>query len=193
MNGSFSPRYAKRKRWRVSVPLLYAICDTIPRGATVLDVGAGLGRYVAALRERGYGAHGFDGIEGIRELSGGLVHQMDLTSDLILAEPWDWVICIEVGEHIDFTKTLQFVYNLKRLAKTGLIVSWAIPGQRGVNHVNTQLPEWVSTVISTCPGGSWSLDRAATTRARRLAGEMWNRKLLVFRAKMDGKVNAGGR
>ena len=42
-----------------------------------LDVGAGIGRYVRHLRDRGVHAQGVDGIAGIRNLTGGLVAEHD--------------------------------------------------------------------------------------------------------------------
>lgn len=190
MTGAFDRAFAERKTWKINEPLLDAICATIPKGSSVIDLGAGIGRYVEALRHHGYQAEGVDGIEGIEHLSGGKVLEIDLTTrpQPKLIPTCDWALCIEVGEHIPAQQSWNFVLNLVQSAEHGLIVSWGAIGldgkpQRGRDHVHCQIPEWVACQIGRAGEDvmhPWRIDTEATLQARRIAGKGWDKKMLVF-------------
>jgi hypothetical protein len=141
------------------------------------------------LREKGYDCYGLDGTPGIYELSGGLVLECDLASPQLKASPHaalrqmgfilrrEWGLCIEVGEHVPPELADVFLDNVASLCNLHLIMSWAVPGQRGKNHVNTQPAEWVAAQLGR---RGWSVNSRMTTKARRLAGKGWDRKLTVF-------------
>ncbi|XP_023347546.1 uncharacterized protein LOC111716340 [Eurytemora carolleeae] len=58
-----------------------------------------------------------------------------------LGAPFDWVVSIEVGEHIPAEYMMIYIDNLIRLSKYGIIISWAVVGQDGHGHVNTRSNE----------------------------------------------------
>lgn len=176
-NGAFDSRFAERKRWRVDDGLWAALRATLPAGVRVVDCGASVGKYVAALRMAGFFAVGVDGTPGVAELSGGLVRYADLSRPIYWEDPADWAMTIEVGEHIPPEYAATFLDNVAAAARDGLIVSWAVPGQRGRNHVNCQTPEWVAARLAY---RGWRVDVNRTARARELAGRGWDRKLLVL-------------
>jgi len=178
--GAFDANFARRKRWRVDPGLWRALTATIPAGATVVDCGAGLGRYVRALLAAGYRACGVDGIPGVYRLSDGLVYELDLSIPAppdVWPSPAQWAMSIEVGEHVPADRADQFCDNVAAVGRVGLIVSWAVPGQRGRNHVNCQPPAWVTSQFAR---RGWQVDAAKTAAAREIAGRGWNRKLFVF-------------
>lgn len=178
--GSFSHEFAEKKAWKTDEGLLAALLHVIPKGASVVDLGAGVGKYVLALREAGCPALGVDGIPGIEELSDGCVLERDLTRPVYL-DPVDWVISIEVGEHIKAGPDREYLQNLIRAARKGMVISWAIPGQRGRDHVNCHSPEWVVEMVKIFDqAGVWYFNELRTQEARKLAGKGWDRKLLVF-------------
>lgn len=182
-NGSFSARFAKRKEWKVDETLFYAIRETIPNLSTVNDIGAGIGLYVQRLIDAGYDAVGYDGIPNVSDLSGGLVREQDVTMFDAVADGRirvaEWAISIEVGEHIPLIREQRFVKNLASCASEGLIISWATLGQRGRDHVNCHLPEYVAVLFFR---EGWHLDEDRTLAIRKAAGKGWDRKLLVFRS-----------
>ena len=71
--------------------------------------------------------------------------------DLTLGQYWlpvyDWVMCLEVLEHVPKEYESTVLDNLARAAGTGIVLSWAIPGQGGHHHVNCQPPEHVRDVM----------------------------------------------
>ncbi|KXS19245.1 hypothetical protein M427DRAFT_53199 [Gonapodya prolifera JEL478] len=107
----------------------------------LVDIGAGIGQYGMWFKENNavnIQWHGFDGAENVHEFTNGLVTWTDATDPLFDMIPIraDWVMSLEVGEHIPPEKTDNFLDTLVRHSRTGVIVSWGIPGQPGHAHIN---------------------------------------------------------
>ena len=58
-------------------------------------------------------------------------------------DPSDWVMSFEVGEHIDRAFEGEFIRNIHKLNRKGIVLSWANLGQQGFHHVNTRSPQYV--------------------------------------------------
>ncbi len=117
---------------------------------TVIDVGCGEGSWLRAAME--LGASKILGIDGqYIDRSRLLIPSDDfLGGDLeaqnvgeILGHParFDLVMCMEVAEHLAFSRAEPFVEDLTRLGDV-ILFSAAIPFQYGTNHVNEQWPEF---------------------------------------------------
>ena len=114
------------------------------RDSSVLELGAGTGCYTSALRRAGIPVRAYDGGPGIAELTRGLVHTADLTSDLTLQlgkKSADWVLCLEVGEHIPQKHEDVLFHNVLDTARKGVIISWSNGG--GHSHVNRRPNQYV--------------------------------------------------
>lgn len=162
--------------------LLIVVTSIVPPGKSVVDIGAGPGYYVRALRDRGYRAIGLEGMEGVHEVSGGLVREVDLVDDCSeFHGAADWGLFCDVGEHVPkkFERTL--IDNVSRIPTEGLIVTWAVPGRegraRGSPHVNCRTPEYVAGEFGR---RGWRMDWRATKWSRRLCPRARDR-LLVLR------------
>ena len=186
LHGAFTTEFSqhRQKRKRLDPKLLTAVLDTIPIGSRIIDVGAGTGELVAALREHGYTARGVDGTPGIQSLTDGLVIQVDLAKSVHWpelfrdADKTQWATCLEVGEHLPREHELQFWFNLSNVATQGLMLSWARIGQRGRGHINCHQTYLVANRLGA---HGWLVDESATEKAREIAGKGWDRKLLVCR------------
>lgn len=104
------------------------------RGESVIDVGCGDGRYVNYFLNNGIYAIGIDGNPYTRNLHGCFVD--DATKDLSHLGTYDWVMSLEVGEHIPVEFEWKFIDNLHKLNRRGVVLSWAVEGQGGTGHVN---------------------------------------------------------
>ena len=69
------------------------------QGTSVVEFGAGHGCYTSFLRAKGLRVSAYDGIEGVAELTHGLVTTADLTLRLGLPSA-GWVLAMEVAEHV---------------------------------------------------------------------------------------------
>lgn len=170
--GVFGEGLQKRRGFKLDPHLLKAIAHTLPAGATVTDWGSGTGPYVYGLRSLGFSAYGIDGSPPIP----GVSLQADFAKPIKLPLT-QAAICIETGEHIPPEFESVFVENISRNTSSTLIVSWALPGQRGRGHVNCKEPGDVVKLFEAC---TWQLNLKKTRRARRLAGGGWKTKLVVL-------------
>jgi hypothetical protein len=99
--------------------------------------------------------------------------------DLTLPQYWlpiyDWVLCLEVLEHVpaDFEKAV--LENIDRAAGEGAVASWAVPGQGGFRHVNPRLPDYVEMVFNN---RSFQRDVNMTTTLRNVAKFPGSRTML---------------
>eukprot|EP00435_Cladocopium_sp_Y103_P012755 s634_g3.t1 len=122
--------------------LLRYLLRLLPPDVSLGDFGALDGQYSRWLNDTGLvTAYAFDGVMGVTEITEGAVTQVDLAETLHIEwhpEPFDWVLCLEVAEHIPPEHEEQFLENLGKHASEGLILSWAPPGIEGEGHVNCQ-------------------------------------------------------
>eukprot|EP00928_Gymnodinium_smaydae_P035420 TRINITY_DN2492_c0_g2_i2.p1 TRINITY_DN2492_c0_g2~~TRINITY_DN2492_c0_g2_i2.p1 ORF type:complete len:171 (-),score=18.05 TRINITY_DN2492_c0_g2_i2:71-583(-) len=129
---------------------------------TVGDFGCGLGLYVRDFRAAGLRAGGFDGNPSTAVLSGGRCQVADLSSTLDFGTRWDWVMSLEVAEHIPRDYEGEFLNNLDRHARRGLVLSWG--NQAGHGHVNLRSRSEVESLLQQRGFRSISAP-AATLRA----------------------------
>ncbi len=115
------------------------------RPSSVLDVGCGLGTWLAVASRLGVGKiRGVDGPwldESLLEVSPECVAKVDLEADFDLGDRFDLVISLEVGEHLSESASASFVASLTRHAPV-VLFSAAIPFQGGHHHVNERWPSY---------------------------------------------------
>jgi len=119
--------------------LMLAILELWPeKKIPINDLGAGHGYYVSTLNYLGYHARGFDSTD----LGNKNVELLDVTKPFpIDIYPYERFLSFEVGEHIPLKDCYGLLDNL---AQGGdVIMSWAIPNQEGIGHINCQSNEWV--------------------------------------------------
>ena len=118
-------------------------------GKSVVDFGCGTGSYLRALRDAGLDCDGYDGNPRTEQLSGGLGKVLDLSQSTHLPRTYDWMLSLEVGEHIPQEYEQSFVDNLHRHNTKGIVLSWAVPGQGGFGHVNERENRQVADKFSS--------------------------------------------
>jgi hypothetical protein len=137
-------------------PMAQFLAEKIFNGATVVDLGAGLGHYGRLFQNTPVKKwNGYDGAINIKEATDSFVRFMDLTQPHAADERpcvgADWVLSLEVAEHIPPQYTDNFLRNVRCRAKLGAVVSWALPGQGGHHHVNNlSEEEQHAAITSTC-------------------------------------------
>merc|ERR1712232_875896 len=95
-------------------------------GTTVADFGASMGAYSKFFNLTGLiKSFAFDGAKGIEVASGGAVRCLALDVEFHLWRTFDWVMCLEVLEHIPSEFEQVALANLRRHARKGAVISWA--------------------------------------------------------------------
>ena len=122
------------------------------RPNSVVDVGCGVGTWLAAFAE--HGVSEICGIEGghiertLLQIPQGCVISYDLTKPLRLERRFDLVVCLEVAEHLEQEHAGTLIDGLTRLGPV-VLFSAAIPYQGGTNHVNEQWPQYWADLFAT--------------------------------------------
>jgi len=111
----------------------------------LVDFGCGMGNYVKTFQENGIGAAGFDGNPNTPDLTNGMCKILDLSKEILFDKQFDWVMSLEVGEHLPKEFEEIFINNLHNNNKYGIILSWAIEGQGGHGHINEQNCDYIKS------------------------------------------------
>jgi len=110
---------------------------------SIADFGCGMGEYVKVMIHNGLKCEGFDGNPDTLLLTDGLGSVLDLSHPFDLNCQFDWVMSLEVGEHLPKEYEDVFLDNLDRHAKVGIVLTWALKGQGGYGHFNEQDNEYI--------------------------------------------------
>lgn len=149
-----------------------------PQNASVTDLGAGVGQYGRWLAREGWSGRyeAYDGAINVDAFTEGYVQWADLTIPLRGAES-DWVMCLEVGEHIPAEFEEVVLDNVANNARCGALVSWGVPNQGGHGHVNNRPNEWV---VDRLRRRGFSYREEASHAIRRRAQYDWFKKTTML-------------
>ncbi|KAL3822645.1 hypothetical protein ACHAXA_001798 [Cyclostephanos tholiformis] len=157
-------------------------------GSSVLELGAGLGCYTYYFNNSGQLTQiiGYEGASNVFEMSGGLVKRADLTVKQDFGQRFDWVVCLEVAEHIPEEYESIFVENIISNSPKGIVLSWALPTQPGSGHVNGKTNDYV---IALMESKGYDFDIEKTTFLRRQAELGWfQRTTMVYYLRNQSKL-----
>lgn len=144
---------------------------------TVVDFGCGSGDYVAKIRSGGIPCDGYDGNPATPELSHGLCYVRDLSKP-VSGLSYDWVLSLEVGEHIPRQYETIFLDNLHRANTSGMVLSWAVEHQDGHGHVNERNNDYIIQKLKEL---GYTFNREQSQRLRDVASLWWFKDtLMVF-------------
>jgi len=146
---------------------------------SVVDFGCGTGEYVKLLNDSEIECMGYDGNPDSAKISGGIVKVLDLSQPFHLDKSFDWVLSIEVGEHLPKEYEKTFIENLHRHNKKGIILSWAVKGQGGFGHFNEQDNPYIKEIMTQY---GYENDLEAEKHLRTVASLPWFKNtIMVFR------------
>ncbi len=143
-----------------------------------VDMGCGRGDYLAWIRNENPCINGV-GIEGNPEYQGrNLIWTRDLSLPLESFHR-SWVLSLEVGEHLPQAFEGVFLDNVAKASRRGCILSWAVPGQGGIGHVNCQANSYI---VKQMAKRGFVLDSDSTRFLRDRSTLPWfEQTLMVFR------------
>ncbi len=110
----------------------------------VLDVGCGLGTWLAVFHDAGCQVVGLEGevlSPNLLEVPADVVRFVDLEGPVTVDGPFDLALCLEVAEHLSPTAGDRLVELLTAAADV-VVFSAAVPGQGGDHHLNEQWPDY---------------------------------------------------
>lgn len=130
---------AKQRSAKTVVPILKELvcCDR------VVDVGCGLGTWLAVFRELGstriFGLDSPQVDTSLLAIPAGSFQTVDLAHPFQTEDRFDIALCLEVAEHLPRASAPALIESLIRLAPA-ILFSAAIPLQQGTHHFNEQWP-----------------------------------------------------
>ena len=128
---------------KIDVGLMEAFPQIFEKDSTVVDLGCGNADYIKKLIESGFKCEAYDGNLNTPQITDGIGKVLDLSERFDLDKKFDYVISLEVAEHIPKEYEETYINNLIRHTNCYLIISWAVKGQGGDGHVNEQNEDYV--------------------------------------------------
>lgn len=114
------------------------------KNTPIVDLGCGHNFYSNVLNYAGYASVGSDFVK-LKSVD----YKVDLTKAIPKNHDLNYyqknnsnVISLEVGEHLPEDLSKNYLDNICSFGGE-VIMSWAVPGQAGVGHINCQSNEWV--------------------------------------------------
>jgi SAM-dependent methyltransferase len=162
-------------------PLSDALVDFLKREnvASIADLGCGLAHYVAHFIESGINATGYDGNPKTPELTNGLASTLDLAIPFTFEKPYEWIMSIEVGEHLPAHYETIYMQNLHNNNEKGIIMSWALEGQGGLGHYNERNNAYIKEKMMAM---GYTNDVEEENKLREASSLWWFKNtLMVFR------------
>lgn len=147
----------------------------------VVDLGCGMGMYVRDLRAMGIPhVQGYDGNPQTRKLTNNQCGVIDLAVPFFFdSNSIDWVMSLEVGEHLPAQFEDIFIQNLHNNNQQGIVLSWAVKGQGGLGHFNEQNNDYIKAKFAAL---GYINDMEAENQLRSAASLSWfQRTIMVFR------------
>jgi SAM-dependent methyltransferase len=135
-----------------SARLILSILFERYRPRSIVDVGCGIGTWLAVAAE--LGVKDTLGLEGdwldpaLARVAPERIRATDLEQPFELGKRFDLAICLEVAEHLSPQAAAGFVESLTRHADV-ILFSAAIPLQGGDHHVNEQFPDYWEALFAT--------------------------------------------
>ena len=148
---------------------------------SLVDFGAGIGSYVANLEELfpNMVFRGFDGAPDVDDYTFGYIKFLDLSLPQNLPQS-DWVMSLNVGEHMPSTAEGMFIRNLHTNNCKGIILSWETPEQPGIGHVNLHTNHYLIKLFQSL-GYAFDVGETKEFREGQLKNSPFQKSLLIFR------------
>lgn len=148
------------------------------------DFGAGQGQYGVQIQKtfpQSFIYRGYDGAGDVEIFTQSFLSFFDLTIPLKLPLS-DWVMSLEVGEHIPSHQEGMIIRNLHAHNCKGIILSWSVAGHGGHHHVNLHNNQYLIDIFSEL---GYENDVESANLLKSDIPKMWEflRKIMVFRRK----------
>ena len=171
---------AAKKKHKFDIMLGARIASMFWAPKRAADLGCGRGHYCAILKACGWPV--VDGYEGTPNIASLGVYNNIMTLDFSkrrwVAIDYDFVLCLEVGEHIPKKYEQVFIDNVNEFTSKVLVLSWGIPGQGGTGHFNEQPNKYV---ISEFEKRGFKFDRKRSKILRDVSTKGWFKNtIMVF-------------
>lgn len=159
------------------------------RPRSLLDVGCGIGTWMAAARAMGveevFGVDASAAADRLPDVPATSVLRCDLTRPWSMGRRFDAVLCLEVAEHLAAEHAPGLVDALVAHSDT-IYFSAACPGQLGQHHVTLRWPAWWQGLFNE--RGYVCSDACRWSIWERSSIEPWYRQNMFLATRADGEA-----
>jgi len=159
--------------------LVSKILELYEQPKMIADLGCGDGWYCEEL-QKGWPESFIHGYEGCVDMKTNGVYDdifvLDLSLKRYVGIPYDFVLCLEVGEHIPKEKEQTFLDNVRGFCNEFLIMSWALPKQGGRGHMNERPEEYIYEQMRN---RGFFIDESTTDLLRNSATLKWLKRTVT--------------
>lgn len=147
-------------------------------GQYVIDMGCGRADYLRLLTDENF--EHIIGVEGtvLPEHRGMDIRYLDLSEPIDLGVKGQ-VLCLEVGEHIPEQYEQTVLDNITKHCNSTLILSWGLPGQPGIGHVNCKPMDYIINEIER-RGFKYNKIESELVRAAPHKNALWFKDTLMI-------------
>lgn len=134
---------------------------------SISDFGAGVGQVGHALKARHANIkyQGYDAAGNVEEFTNNFIRFFDLSIPFKKIRT-NWVMSIEVGEHVSHEQEAMVISNLHAHNCQGIFLAWARLAQGGDGHINNHSEEYLIKLFEEL---GYILDRSLTHAIRTLS------------------------
>jgi len=149
----------------------------LPKNQPVIDLGCGQAFYLSELAKKDFQCKGVEGFR-LKNFMHEDVKIHDLTEPLELHMRGS-VLCLEVMEHVPKWAEQTLLGTINMHCINTLVLSWGLPGQAGIGHINLQPQEYA---ISEMERRGFKYQKETSESARAIIGDntSWFRNTLMF-------------
>ncbi len=152
------------------------------KASSIADMGCGKGDYVKSFIQEGLKCDGYDGNPNTVNETNGLCKIIDLSKPFVLENKVEWILSLEVGEHIPKKYETTFIDNLNNNNTKGIVISWALPNQGGLGHFNEQPNIYIKNIFNNL---NYINDINSENKLRNnVEYDYFSRTIMVFRKKI---------
>lgn len=147
-------RRAGSAKWRREQEVVAGFLRELPRGATVLDVPVGTGRFLPCYREAGLRCYGLDISRDMLREAGRAAEAEGMGRGLVQGEAEalplangsvDFVVCARLMNWVPLPALIEMLSEFKRVARYGLILEVRVSRPIGaVDVLRKRLGRWLS-------------------------------------------------
>lgn len=147
-NGFFTGDLVKEHANFHCIELNDWLCNFLDKDKLLLDLGCGSGEYLKYMQAKGFNyLLGYEGCMSDHFVFNPIIIQ-DLTQHFTVENKGN-VLSLEVGEHIPRKYQDVFLDNICNACDDNLIISWAVRGQKGLNHINCKNNEEIIPLVES--------------------------------------------
>ena len=147
----------------------------------IADFGCGHGQYTFFFEKENLKCDGFDGNPDTPKITKNKCKVLDLTKKFVSETKWEYIISLEVGEHLPKKFEKIFIQNLDDNNTKGIILSWALVGQGGYGHFNERNNDYIKNIFTKL--GYYNDINAETYLRNNAIVDWFKNTIMVFKKK----------